>query len=109
MAMLASRCAPEAPKSPGRDPIILPTLFGEGQGLYRIQQSTFLLSFLLHVLAVLLLFTSGTFLVAHRQQIQKQVVEIVSVPISCDHQCRGEEPRCWNGLIARRCLPTFMN
>lgn len=78
MATLASHRPPEAPQPSGRDPTILPTLFGEGQGLYRIRQSTFLLSFLLHVLAVLLLFTSGTFLVAHRRQIQKQVVGIVT-------------------------------
>jgi len=78
MATLASHRAPEAPQPSGRDPTILPTLFGEGQGLYRIQKSTFLLSFLLHVLAVLLLFTSGALLVVHRQQIQKQVVGIVT-------------------------------
>jgi periplasmic protein TonB len=78
MATLASHRVPEAPQPSGRDPTILPTLFGEGQGLYRIQQSTFVLSFLLHVMAVLLLFTSGAFLVTHRQQIQKQVVGIVT-------------------------------
>jgi protein TonB len=78
MATLASLRAPEALQPSGRDPTILPTLFGEGQGLYRIQQSTFLLSFLLHILAVLLLVTSSTFLVAHRRQIQKQAVGIVT-------------------------------
>lgn len=78
MSMLASHRVPEAPQTSGRDLTILPTLFGEGQELYRTQPRTFLLSFLLHTLAAMLLFTSGTFVVSHRQQIQKQVVGIVT-------------------------------
>jgi hypothetical protein len=49
MSTLASHRVPEAVEPSGRDLSLLPTLFGEGQGLYRIQRSTFLLSFLLHV------------------------------------------------------------
>jgi len=37
MATLASHHVREGPQPSGRDPTILPTLFGEGQGLYRIQ------------------------------------------------------------------------
>jgi len=78
MATLASHRVPEAAEPSGRDPIILPTLFGESQGLYRIKRSTFFLSFLLHVLAALLLFMSSTFVVAHRRQIRQQVVGLVT-------------------------------
>ena len=78
MATLASHRVREAAQPSGRNPTILPTLFGESQGLYRIQLSMFFLSFLLHVLAALLLFLSSTFVVAHRRQIRQQVVGIVT-------------------------------
>jgi len=78
MSTLASHRVREATEPSGRDPTILPTLFGESQGLYRIQRSTFLLSFLLHVLAALLLFMSSTFIVSHRRQIRQQVVGLVT-------------------------------
>jgi len=78
MPTLASHRVREAAKPSGRDPIVLPTLFGESQELYRIQRSTFFLSFLLHVLAVLLLFMSSTFVVTHRRQIGQQVVGLVT-------------------------------
>jgi len=78
MSTLASHRVREAAEPSGRDPAILPTLFGESQELYRRQRSTFLLSFLLHTLAAILLFASGRFLVTHRQQIQNQVVGLVT-------------------------------
>jgi protein TonB len=79
MSTLASHRVREAAQPSGRDPTILPTLFGESQGLYRIQGSTFFsLSFLLHVLAALLLFMSSTFVATHRRQIRQQVVGLVT-------------------------------
>ena len=56
---------------------ILPTVFGEGYGLNRIQGWTFLLSFLVHALVIVLLAVSGRFLATHRQEIRQQVTAIV--------------------------------
>lgn len=78
MSTLASHRVPEAAGPFGRNAILLPTLFGESQGLYRIQRNSFFLSFLLHVLAALLLFVSSTFVVTHHRQIRQQVVGIVT-------------------------------
>ena len=70
---------PQAEVPPAADdPVILPTLFGEGYGMYRIHRETFLLSFLLHTLALLLMLTSGTYVVTHRQQLRAQFVGLVT-------------------------------
>ena len=78
MSTLASHRVREAAEPSGRDAILLSTLFGESQGLYRIQASTFFLSFLLQVLAALLLFMSSTFAMSRRRQIRQQVVGLVT-------------------------------
>ena len=57
---------------------ILPTLFGEGYGTYQVRRETFVLSFLLHVLAAALIFASTSFLYRHRQEIKQQVTGIVT-------------------------------
>src|SRR3974377_1946668 len=77
MSTLASHCVPEAAEPAERATIILPTLFGESQELYRIRRSTFFLSFLLHVLGASLLLMSGTFVVTHRRDIGQQVMGTV--------------------------------
>ncbi|HZP61935.1 MAG TPA: energy transducer TonB [Terriglobales bacterium] len=61
-----------------RESPVLPTLFGDGYGLYQTRPETFLLSFVAHVLVIALLVASGHFIVAHRQQIQQQVVNAVT-------------------------------
>ena len=66
------------PERPPSQPAILPTLFGEGYGLYRRRGSTFVLSFLAHSLAVALLLVSGRFVAAHRHEIRQQVIGIVT-------------------------------
>jgi TonB family protein len=66
------------PRGSTTEPSILPTLCGEGYGLYKAQKSTFFLSFLAHLIAVVLLLTSGNYLVAHRHEIRQQVVGIVT-------------------------------
>lgn len=63
---------------PHRDTPVLPTLLGEGSGLYQTRPETFLVSFVVHVLAISLLVASGHFIVVHRQQIQQQVVNVVT-------------------------------
>ena len=60
------------------EPCVLPTLFGEGYGLYTTRPSTIVFSFLLHILAVVVLLTSGTYVVRHRQEIKQQVIGLVS-------------------------------
>jgi len=57
---------------------ILPTLFGEGYGLYKTQGRTFLLSFLVHVLAIVLLLVSSRLVATRRHEIRQQVMGIVT-------------------------------
>lgn len=78
MPKFASRRPAEEPASSAAEPTVLPTLFGEGYGLYRTRPSTFLLSFLAHTLAIVLLLTSGTYLVSKRKEIRQQVVGLVA-------------------------------
>ncbi len=70
--------APEAAVPPAPDHSILPTLFGEGYGLYDTKPITFVFSFVGHTLLAGLLIWSGSFVVSHRKQIQQQVVGIVT-------------------------------
>jgi len=60
------------------EPAIPPTLFGEGFELYRIRRSTFFLSFVTHVLGIMLLLASSRFLAVHRHQIDRPVIGIVT-------------------------------
>jgi len=74
--------APPIPASPSADPIatttLLPTLFGEGYGTYRIRRSNFVFSFLFHAAAVTVVLASGHYVVIHRQQIRQQVIDVVT-------------------------------
>jgi TonB family protein len=56
---------------------ILPTLFGEGYGTYQVRRETFVVSFILHVLAAGLIVASSSFLYRHREEIKQQVTGIV--------------------------------
>lgn len=55
----------------------MPSLYGLGQGTYGVQPSNFLLSFVVHSLAVALLLMSGMFVVQHQAEIKKNVVSLV--------------------------------
>ena len=57
---------------------MLPTLFGEGKGLYPQRKDTFLYSFVLHVIAVGLLIYSTHWVVSHQDEIKQQVVGLVA-------------------------------
>ena len=59
-------------------PSILPTLFGEGYGLYRIRQSTVFLSFLAHAVAVSVCVFSVQYAAEHRHQIPQQAISVVT-------------------------------
>jgi len=67
-----------APPVSAAEPGILPTLFGEGYGLYEIRKGTFLVSLLAHGLAILLLLASSRYLVTHRRAAHPQVVQVVT-------------------------------
>ena len=60
------------------DAVILPTLFGEGYGLYKTRGSTFVFSFLIHMAAITVLVASGRLVVQHRQEIRQQVMAIAT-------------------------------
>ena len=66
------------PLQSATEPAALPTLFGEGYGLYRTRRSSFVLSFLGHTLAIVVLLASGRFVAVHRHEIRQQVVGIVT-------------------------------
>jgi protein TonB len=57
---------------------ILPTLFGEGQGLYPQRKDTFVYSFILHMLAAGLLIWSGHWAYSHQDEIKQTVTGIVT-------------------------------
>jgi len=57
---------------------VLPTLFGDGYGNYPMQGQTFALSFILHIIAGVLIATSTGYLYNHRQEIKQQVTGIVT-------------------------------
>src|SRR5579864_4070495 len=80
MPAAGSQPAPglDAPAIRKAEPNPLPTLFGEGYGLYQTQPLTFVCSFLGHVLLVSLLVASGHFVISHRQQIRQQVVNVIT-------------------------------
>ncbi len=61
-----------------KEPAILPTLFGEGYGLYKTRRSTFALSFLIHVLAIGVVLWSARFVAIHHHEIRQEVIGIVT-------------------------------
>jgi periplasmic protein TonB len=60
------------------EPTPLPTLMGEGYGIYRCHPSAFFVSFGLNVLVVALLVYSGHWVIKHHETIHRQVMGIVA-------------------------------
>ena len=60
------------------EPVILPTLFHEGYSVYKTRRSIFVLSFVVHTLAVVLLALSARFIVIHRREIRQQIVTLAT-------------------------------
>jgi TonB family protein len=60
------------------EPTILPSLFGEGYEVYKRRGSTFVLSFAIHALAIVLFLVSGRFVAAHHREIRRQMTDIVT-------------------------------
>ncbi len=73
MSELATQPVKAAPA-----PDILPTLFGAGYDAYRVQGRNFLLGYLLNILLLALICTSGIYFVSHKNEIQQQVVAVFS-------------------------------
>jgi TonB family protein len=69
---------PSIPAASGRAGQFMPSLYGLGQGTYGVRPTNFLLSFVVHTLAVALLVMSGMFVVEHKDEIKKNVVSLVS-------------------------------
>ena len=68
---------PMAPGKPGPVHDILPTLFGAGYGTYGVRPNNFVLSFLVHVLAISVFMISGILFAQHKDEIKRQVVGMV--------------------------------
>ena len=51
---------------------VIPALFGEGEGLYPQRKDTFVYSFVIHMLVVVLLIWSGHWALEHKDQIKQQ-------------------------------------
>ena len=62
---------------PAGSPGLMPTLFGVGYGSYQVRRETFVVSFLLHVVAAGAIVASSTFLYTHREEIKQQVTGLV--------------------------------
>jgi periplasmic protein TonB len=60
------------------EPLVLPTLFGEGYGLYRSHRGTFIFSYFAHIAIVALLVAAGHFVAEHRQEIRQRVISITT-------------------------------
>src|SRR5579864_8943618 len=55
---------------------ILPTLFGEGYGIYQVRRSNFAISFAAHALALAVILTSGMWVVQHRATVVQEVIAL---------------------------------
>jgi protein TonB len=60
-----------------QDPV-LPSLFGEGQGLYPQRKETFLYSFIVHMIAVGLVIWSTHWVFEHKDDIKQQAIGLVT-------------------------------
>src|SRR6476620_8020771 len=78
---MATSVVNNKPKLPGTGSApptdILPTLFGAGYGTYGVQPKNFILAFLVHVVAVAIVLTSGYLFVQHKDEIKRNVVALV--------------------------------
>ncbi len=57
---------------------VLPTLFGEGYGIYKVRKGSFVASFLLNTVAVAALVAIGSWVATHSTQVQNQVTALAT-------------------------------
>jgi len=67
-----------AGESAHRRDLVLPTLFGEGYGIYKVRKASFVASFLLNTAAVAALVAIGSWVATHSAQVQNQVTTLVT-------------------------------
>lgn len=73
-----TKTEPEKPPVVEERHDILPTLFGEGRGLYPQRKDTFVYSFIGHMVAVGLIIWSGFWVNEHKDEIKQHVVGLVT-------------------------------
>jgi len=66
------------PEERRRRDLILPTLFGEGYGIYEVRKGSFIISYLLNTLFAAILLVCGSWLVTYPAQVQNQVTSLVT-------------------------------
>jgi periplasmic protein TonB len=66
-----------APQVASQD-LVLPTLFGEGQGLYPQRKDTFVYSFAIHMVAIGLVIWMTHWVIDHREDIKQQAIGLVT-------------------------------
>jgi TonB family protein len=68
--------SPQSPSFP--QGTVLPTLFGEGYGVYRTRPSAFVLSYAVNFLIIAVFIWSGHWFVEHRREIKQQMAGLVT-------------------------------
>ena len=76
--MSTAQLPPTAPAPMTTQPSILPTLFGEGYGVYGARPGAFVFSYLLNLVIIAVMVWSGHWVVQHRQEIKRQVISLVT-------------------------------
>lgn len=76
--MPAAEATPAAQVSTASQPVILPTLFGEGYGTYKAHAGPFVVAYLANLIIVALLVWSGHWVFEHRQVVKQQVMSLVT-------------------------------
>ena len=70
----------QAPSVTGASQDVLPTLFGTGYGNYPVHRASFVTSFLMHAVAMVLLLSSAVWMVQHRHQLKQESVTVLLEP-----------------------------
>jgi TonB family protein len=71
---------PVSPKPPAEvKHDVLPTLFGDGYGIYEVRKGSFVASFLINTVMVALLVWAGTWTVSHTPQIKQAMGEAIEI------------------------------
>lgn len=70
------------PQGPDKPEMILPTLFGEGYGIYQVRRGSFVASFILNTLFVALIVFIGTYTWTHPEEVKQILTNAAVVDIS---------------------------
>ena len=63
---------------PAAEPVLLPTLFGAGYGTYAVRKGTFVASFILHTIGIVLLLLSGTWIASRNEVVAAKTTMVVA-------------------------------